>query len=124
MAFVHGSNATLSIDGNAVTAYCDSQSLDQVVDLAETTVFGNDDKTSIAGLKGATISIGGHWDPTLDGYMDAADDGASVLFDCSPDGAVNYTGSCFITNYTWTAGVSDRVTWSANFTVTGAVARA
>jgi hypothetical protein len=128
MAFQHGSNAYVTIDGTNVTAYCDSQSLDQMVDLAETTVFGNDDKTSIAGLKSGSISVGGHWDPTGDAVFAGADDGAVVAFVCNPEGNtsgdVTYTGNAFITNYSWQAGVGDRVTWSASFTVSGATARA
>ena len=110
-----------------MSIYTDSESLDQLVDLAETTAFSNDDKTYIAGLKGATISLAGHWDPTGDAVFAAADDGATVLFDIRPEGSttgdIAYTGSCFITNYSFTAGVSDRVTWSANFTVSGATTR-
>ncbi len=128
MAFQHGSNAYLSIDATDISSYTDQQSLDRVVELAETTAFGDDDKTYIAGLRGHTISISGNWDPTLDSTLDGADDGAVVAFVVGPEGNtsgdVQYNGNCFITDYSWTAGVSDKVTWSANFTVSGAVTRA
>ena len=127
MAFQHGSNAYVSIDATDVSSYCDTQSLDRIIDLAETTAFGNDDKTYIAGLRGHTIAIGGHWDPTGDAVFDGADDGAVVAFVCGPEGNtsgdVQYSGNCLISNYSWTSGVGDRVTWSANFSVTGAVTR-
>ena len=117
----------MSIDGTNVSTYCDSQSLDKVIALAETPVFSVNDMTSIAGVRSHTISIGGHWDPTLDGVMAGADDGNVVAFVCNPEGNtsgdVTYTGNCLISNYNWSAGTSDRVTWTASFTVTGAVTR-
>ena len=127
MAFQHGKNAYLSIDGNDVTAYCDTQSMDRAIALAETTVFGNDDATSIAGVRTHTIQIGGPWDPTMDGYMVAADDGSSVAFVLGPEGNTSgdyqYSGSAFISNYNWQATPGGRVGWSASFTVSGAVTR-
>ena len=127
MAFQHGKNAYVSIDATDVTAFTDNQSLARVIALAETTSFGNDDTTSIAGVRSHTISIGGGWDPTLDGVMVGADDGSSVAFVCNPEGNtsgdVTYTGNAFIENYTWNAGTTDKVTWNASFTVTGAVVR-
>lgn len=127
MAVPHGSGSVLSIDGNAWTSYCDSQSLDKVRDLAETSVFGTTDKTYVSGLRGHTIQIGGPWDPTLDGYADTADDGATVLFELGPEGGtagdVKYSGSCLISGYSWQSSASAVPTWTASFTVTGAVTR-
>jgi hypothetical protein len=95
--------------------------------LAETTAFGDDDSTSIAGVRSHTIEVGGHWDPTLDGYAVAADDNAAVTFAANPEGNtagdVTYTGNCLISNYQWSASTGSQVTWSASFTVTGAVTR-
>jgi hypothetical protein len=55
------------------------------------------------------------------------DDGAVVAFECGPEGNtggdIKYSGNALISNYSWSASVSDRVTWTANFTVTGAVTR-
>ena len=126
MAFVHGKTSTMSIDATDISARVDTTSLNKVKDLAETTNFAStgDNKEFIDGLRGHEISIGGPWDSTVDGVMATADDGSSVLFDYSPDGAINYTGSCFISNYSVSSPVGGRVDWSASFTVTGAVARA
>lgn len=125
MAFVHGKNATLSIDGTAITAYTDTVSLSRDVDTAEVTVFGNSDKAYIAGLNGATISCSGPWDAALDAVMAGAQDGASVAFAYSPNsGTTTYSGNCFLTNYSPGGGVSGRDEWSASFIVTGSVSRA
>ncbi len=123
---VHGKISTMSIDGTAIAARLDTTSLNKVKDLAEVTTFNStgDNKEFIDGLRGHEISIGGPWDATLDAVMATADDGSSVLFDYSPDASINYTGSCFISNYNISSPVGGRVDWSASFTVTGAVARA
>ena len=128
MAVPHGSGSYLSIDATDISTYCNTQSLDKVRDLAETSTFGATDKTSIAGLRGHSISIGGPWDPTLDAAMDTADDGAVVAFVMGPEGNVSgdiqYSGNCLISNYNWTSPVGGETTWSASFTVSGAVTRA
>ena len=124
MAFVHGKDATLSIDATDISSYTDQTSLNKVKDLFETTTFGNDDKTFIDGLREHDLSIGGKWDATLDGVMAGADDGAVVAFAFSPDaGTTNYTGSCFIANYNIDSPVGGGVTWSASFKPSGAVNR-
>ena len=126
MAFVHGKTSTMSIDATDISARVDTTSLNKVKDLAETTNFAStgDNKEFIDGMRGHEISIGGPWDATVDAIMAGADDGSSVLFDYSPDASINYTGSCFISNYSISSPVGGRVEWSASFTVTGAVGRA
>ena len=125
MAFVHGSNATFSVDGQAITAYTESVSLSRDVDTAEVTAYGNDDKVYIAGLEGATLSANGHWDATADGYLHGLFDGAQVAWSWSPDaGTTTYSGNAFVTNYNQSAPVGDKVSWSVSLLVTGAVGRA
>lgn len=127
MAFQHGKNAYLSIDGTDITAYSDSQSLNRVKDLFETTTFGNDDKTFIDGLREYDLSIGGKWDPTLDAAIDGADDGATVAFVFGPEGNdsgdVQYSGNAFVSNYNVNTPVGGGVTWTATFKPTGSVTR-
>lgn len=124
MAFAHGKDSTLSVDGTAITAYTDQTSLNKMKDLFETTVFGNDDKTFIDGLREHDLSIGGKWDPALDAVMAGADDGSSVTFSFVPGGStVTLSGNCFISNYNIDSPVGAGVTWTANFKPTGAVTR-
>ena len=125
MAFVHGSNSTLSIDGTAVSAYTDNFSISRDVDTAEVTAFGNDDKAFIAGLEGATMSASGHWDATADAALHGTFDSAVVAWSYSPDaGTTTYSGNAFTTNYTCTSGVGDKVSWTWSGVVSGAVGRA
>lgn len=125
MAFVHGSNSTMVVDGTTVSSYVDNVSFSRDVDLAEVTAFGNDDKAYIAGLEGATLSITGHWDATADAALHGTFDAASFAWSYSPDaGTTTYSGNAFVTNYTQNSPVGDRVNWSLSATITGAVSRA
>jgi hypothetical protein len=134
VAFQHGKSAYFNLDtvGNSPTdlsAYCDNIDMPQELETAETTVFGNSAKTYIAGLQGASISVSGPWDPTLDAHMTAiqAAPPSSSTFIVGPQGSTagqrKYTGECHVTNYSVSAPVGDKVTWSADLLVTGAVTR-
>jgi hypothetical protein len=126
MAFTHGKGATMSVDATDISAYTDSVSLGLINDLFETTTFGaaTDDKTFIAGLNDASVSIGGKWDATVDAVMWGARDGASVAFSYSPDGGTTtYSGNCFLSNYNQDSPVGSGNTWTATFQSTGLVTR-
>lgn len=128
MAFQPGRNGYLSVDATDISGYCDQKSLDRTRDTLETTTFGNDDRAYIAGLRGYSIPIGGPWDPTLDGVIHGADDGATVAFVFGPEGNasgdVQYSGNALFANYQISQDVAGRVSWSATFTPTGSVTRA
>ena len=125
MAFVHGKDTTLTIDGTAFTAYADNATLNRSMDPAETTVFGLDDRTYIAGLRDATFTASGPWDATADAALHAAQDLASIAWNYSPDGGTTtYSGNGFVTAYTPASPVGDRNAWSVTIQVTGAVSRA
>ena len=127
MAFVHGKGTAFSVDGNDISSYTDSVSLDKSIDTAETTAFGDDDRTYIAGLRGQTFSASGHWDSTFDGYAAGMDDGAVVAWEYGPEGGttgdVKYSGNALIASYNQSSGVGDKASWSASFQVTGSVTR-
>ena len=128
MAFQPGRNGYLSIDGTDISSYTDSKSLDRVRDTLETTAFGDTDRAYISGLRGYSISMSGPWDPTGDGVLDGADDGATVAFVFGPEGNttgdIQYSGSALISNYNISTSVDGRVEWSATFQPTGTVTRA
>lgn len=126
MAFVHGSNSDISVDGTNLSQYVDSVTHDRSVDTAETSAFGDDDKTFIAGLEDGSFSLNGHWDATADAALHGTFDGATVTIIYGPagsaGGAVEYTATCLVTGYNITSSVADRVNWSASFQRTGALA--
>jgi hypothetical protein len=131
MAFVHGKTAEFQIDNSGgsltdISAYCDNVDFPLTADTAEVTTFGDASKEYIGGLKDATISISGSWDATADGVL-AGIIGLTGSFQYGPAGTtggnIKYTGECICTSYNVTAPVGDKVSFSAEFQVTGDVTR-
>ena len=126
MAFVHGYNSSLSLDGTLFDAYTEQASLDRAVDLSEKTTFGSDGKkVYIAGLEGLTLTCSGHWDAAADTVINALYDAASVEVIYGPAGStvglVSYTFDAFVTGSTVSSNVSSNVAWTVNLTMTGAL---
>ena len=125
MAFIAGNVVTLQVDGQAMTAYTDDSNFDRVRETLETTVFGNTDRTYIAGLRGYSFSLSGPWDAAGDAIWDGADDGATGTFNYSPDGGTTtYSGSALFADYSISSSVDGRVEWSGSVQPTGSVSRA
>jgi len=131
MAFVHGKTAEFQIDNSGgsltdISAYCDNVDFPLTADTAEVTTFGDASKEYIGGLKDATISISGSWDATADGVL-AGIIGLTGSFQYGPAGTtggnIKYTGEAICTSYNVTAPVGDKVSFSAEFQVTGDVTR-
>jgi hypothetical protein len=127
MPFIHGSNSDIVVDSTNLSQYVDSVTHDRTVDTAETSAFGVDDKTFIAGLEDGSFSISGHWDATADAAVDGCFDGAVVALTYGPagsaGGAISYECNALITNYAITSSVSDRVNWTVSLQRTGALTR-
>ena len=64
MAFRHGRNAAFYINSVNLTSFLDTLELPFEVETADTTTFGNNWKSGIPGLIGASISGSGSYDPT------------------------------------------------------------
>jgi predicted secreted protein len=133
MPFVHGKSAVFKVDNSGgsltdISAYCDNVDFPITADTAEVTTFGDSSKEYVAGLKDATISISGSWDATADGVLaPIVGQSATVSFEYGPAGStasnIKFTGECICTSYNVTAPVGDKVSFSAEFQVTGAVTR-
>ena len=133
MAFRHGSKASITINSVDLSAYSDNLSLDITPETADTTGFGSTWRTHIPGLIGATLSVSGSYDPTATtGPADAilaaitAQNSAGYVAVVDKPGGTA-TGqrtnsfNAIITGCNETSAVDDKVTWSAELTVTGAV---
>ena len=130
MAFVHGKNSVFKLDNAAgslqdLSSYCDSVDFPQTTETAEVTTFGDSSKAYIVGLKDSTISVSGSWDATIDAQLDALVAAGTFEFGPAGSGAgeVKYTGECILTSYSGASTVGDKVTFSAEFQVTGDVTR-
>lgn len=139
MAFSHGKGAAFALD-NAVGVITDlSTFLDEVsfpssIETGETTTFQSPGsaKTYVPGLRDATFSLSGKFDPTFDSLVEGvisaqAAGSASADFEYGPAGsaagAVKYSGSAWVTGYDISTPVADVVTVSVDLQVTGQVTR-
>lgn len=139
MAFSHGKGAAFSLDNAAgvltdISTYLDEVSFPSSIETGETTTFQSPGgaKTYVPGLRDATFSLSGKFDPTVDALFEGvisaqAAGSAAADFSYGPAGsaasAVQYTGAAWITGYDISAPVADVVTFSVDLQVTGQVTR-
>ena len=135
MAFVHGKDSAFFLDSTVptltnISAYVDSvDGLPGEVELADTTAFGDEGHRNIPGLENASGSVSGTYDPALDVLVGAPSTWktGTRTIEYGPagngSGAVKYTAEVWITNFTVSSGVADKVTWSLSYTVDGVVTR-
>lgn len=134
--FKHGKNAYFALDGVAGSLVAISDTLNDItlpreIETAETTAFGNNDKTYITGLGDATISLSGMLDSTVDtliaGNIANLKSGSvsSLSFEYGPTGSAasspKLTGEALITSYEIGSPVGDVITYSLELQVTGGV---
>lgn len=132
MSFRHGKSAAVTVNAVNLSAFSNEGSLSLDIDTAETSAFGQDWKTNLAGQGGGSLELSGHYDPVAGGP------GATIfplLFTTAaipvvwyPGGNVtgqtSYTFNAIVTGYTEGASTGDRVTFSATLMTTGVVTRA
>lgn len=117
MAFIHGKKTVVLYNGANLTSYFNEATMNNSVETAETTAFGNDAKTYITGLRDGTISANGMFDgvaggidATLSSVIGAV---ASDVITVCPEGATagTRTMSCAAreTSYEISSPVSDVV---------------
>ena len=133
MAFTHGKDSVFKLDNASgsltdISSYVNNVDFPETADVSETTTLGADNKTYIAGLKDATISLSGLWDSTADAIFGAVvGQSATLSYEYSPEGTasgkVKYTGEAILTSYAISSPVGDAVGYSADLQVSGAVTR-
>jgi len=130
MPFAHGSRANFRLhNGSTLTdlsTYITSVGWSPEQETAETSTLGVTSKTYIPGLRDATISIEGKFDPAADAVIEAAW-GNLRAFQYQPAGPgtgnVQFSGSVILTSYEVSADMGDAGSFSAEFQVTGAYTR-
>ena len=134
--FVHGKNAYFALDGTAASLVSIGDTLNDItmpreIETAETTAFGDGDKTYITGLADATISLSGMFDSTVDTMINGnianlkSGSVATLSFEYGPTGSAGsspkFTGEALITSYEIGSPVGDVITYSLELQVTGGV---
>lgn len=131
MPFRHGKNTAVFYNGADLTRFFNEASVSQDIETAETTVFGDDAKTYITGLKDGTLSTSGMFDgvaggvdATLSAVIGAE---ASDVVTYCPDGAVagrrSYSLAARETSYEITSPVGDVVAVSMEAQADGGIDR-
>lgn len=133
MAFTHGKDSVFKLDNASgsltdISTYVNNVDFPESADVSETTTLGADNKTYIAGLKDATISLAGLWDATADAIFGAVvGQSATLSYEYSPEGTasgkIKYSGEAILTSYAISSPVGDAVGYSADLQVSGAVTR-
>lgn len=130
MAFAAGKNVTFSLNGTPIGTFLSNVSLTRNGDTLDVTTFGDSDREFIQGLRSATITISGYFDPTAATGPDAVlatsfADTDGVLFSLvfGTGTTVQYSGSCLVASYETTAAVDGLIAFSASLTATGAITR-
>lgn len=130
MAFVHGHNAVVSIDGKAMSAYATSIKFSRTADNHDVTTFGKSAKVYKVGLTDGTASIDGVYDNTAStgpgAVLRPMLGGAGVDLVYRPEGTgtgkPTSTVSVIVTAYEETVPVADMVTWTASLQMSDTIA--
>jgi predicted secreted protein len=132
----HGKKTVFKLANAAGVLQDISQKLTEVSfprarDMGEMTGFqpAGDARTWVPGLNGASITIQGKWDATIDAQLNDLlnKDDVPSAFEYGPDGItagrVKLAGNVWVENYEPSSPYSDAVTFSATLRVNGAVSR-
>ncbi len=131
MAFIHGKNTVVFVNGSNLSPYFNDSSVSQDVETAETTTFGDSAKTYITGLRDGTMSADGMFDGSLLA-IDAVLSGiigstAADVVTMAPEGVTAgspcYSASARETSYEVSSPVADVVSASMEVQATAGVDR-
>lgn len=126
MAFVHGKNTYVSLDGTDLSPFTNNTEAPEEADTHDTTTYGKDNKTYAGGLKDGTFTISGIYDSDETAGPRAVIKpiiGATVPFIFRPegtgDGLPEDSADVVVQSYSETSPVADMITWTAELQRTG-----
>lgn len=121
MAFVHGKNTFISLDGDNLSAFTTTSQLEQNADSHDVTTYGKNSHVFAGGLKGGTATISGVYDNTAGTGPRAVIRplvGSVVELIRQPEGAGSGKPQdkvdVLVQKYVETNPVADMVTWSCD----------
>jgi hypothetical protein len=129
MAKKHGKNTVITVDATDLSGFISGSDFNRAGDANETTVYGEDDRTYIGGLKGHTFDFEGFYDDDATGppdtLIDALATSVAVVrqIEGIGTGLPNEAFSGILTAYDESAPVDNVVTFSASVQVSGAITR-
>lgn len=131
MAFSHGSRAKLYLDDDGgverdVSAYISETGLTRELDTADVSALGNTHKAFITGLADGGFELNGHYDPTVEGYLNGLivygqTNGVGRQFKYFPAGSATgktyYDGTAVCTSFNVSTSVDDKASFTSEFKV-------
>lgn len=135
MSFTHGSDAVLKIGDDVkgtgtlqdISDALSEAGVDQSIDTDDVTALGDTANAYIATLEDGTISLDGHFTADANKVYDVLKDikRKIVEFEYYPVGETagnpKQSGDCILTSFNVSSNVTNRVTVSGSFQVTGGV---
>lgn len=119
MAFVHGKNTYISLNGSDLSAFTNTSTLTRKADKHDVTTYGKNSHVYQGGLGDGTSSMGGVYDNTASGPRDVIEPliGTVVELIRRPEGTGSGlpqdTVDALVEEYVETNPVADMVTWTA-----------
>ena len=133
MAFRHGRQTVLNVNGQDISAYTRESDFDRGLDNHDVTAYGQNGHRYRGGLTDGTFSCSGTYDDTAStGPGDVLEplledrDGVTVVFQPEGTGAglAQRSFNGLLTSYSVSSPVDDMITWEAEFQIDGDVDRA
>lgn len=127
MAFIHGRNTVVTLDGDDLSAFSNSTAFGDETEANETTTYGRARKTYMGGLGDGKITLQGVYDDGATGPrgvikpIKAA--ALPVTFIFQPEGVgsgkAQSSVSVIVTAFNETAPVGDVIAWTCEMQMTG-----
>lgn len=132
MARSHGKNTVIILDGDDLSAYCDTSELEQGADEHDVTCYGADDHVVDYGLGTGSITMGGVYDTGETGpkaVIEAILDARQLVtlvrrVEGTGSGLPEESVDVLVKSYKETAPVADYVRWTCEMTKSGPIDRA
>lgn len=125
-------NVEVLYNSQTLTPYCNSAEVSAAIEQLEATDLDSTAKEYVTGFGEWSISIGGHWDATLDGYLapDAVTPGTArtAYIQYSTNAGVAYvrytwTSNAQIENWAISSATGSLISWTATLKLSGAPTR-
>lgn len=129
MAFKHGKDTVVDVDGNDLSAFTNTSEFSPSTDSHDVTTYGKDGHVYEGGLTDGTFTMGGTYDDGGSGprgvLLALKGTSSKVTVIRQPEGAGSglpqdsFDG--LLTSYVETNPVADMIAWSAEFQISGDV---
>lgn len=129
MAFVHGKDTYISLDGDVLTTYTNTSQLDQESDEHDVTCYGADDYSFQGGLLKGAFTMGGLYDDGETGPKAIIEPLIGTVAELvrQPEGTgvgkPEETVDVLVKKYTETTPYNGMITWQCDMTKSGPLVR-